>query len=161
MTCPCGRGADLESCCGPVLAGTPARTAEELMRARYTAYARGDIDFLAATHRPPSGEEIDREATERWSRESEWQGLDVVATERGTETDDEGEVEFVARWRAGGHDLRHHERSRFKKIDGSWYYVDGKEIKPPPVRSTKVGRNDPCPCGSGKKWKRCHGLSAA
>jgi uncharacterized protein YecA (UPF0149 family) len=31
--------------------------------------------------------------------------------------------------------------------------------KPEPVRSNgpKIGRNDPCPCGSGKKYKKCHG----
>ena len=128
------------------------------MRARYTAYAVGDVDFLMRTHRLASGETADREATERWSRESEWLGLEIVATEAGGATDETGVVEFVARWRAGGQELRHHERSRFARVDGSWLYVDGKEIKPPPSRSTKVaGRNDPCPCGSGKKYKRCHG----
>src|SRR5512143_2926493 len=100
MTCPCGRPAELESCCGPILAGAPAPTAEALMRARYTAYTRGDVDFLIATHRPESGDEVDREATERWSRESEWLGLEVVATEKGGEGDDTGTVEFVARWKA-------------------------------------------------------------
>ena len=127
------------------------------MRARYTAYTRADVDFLVATHRPPSGEEVDRAATEKWAKESEWLGLEVVATEAGGPDDDKGIVEFVARWKAGGHELRHHERSTFAKIDGAWKYVDGKEVKPPPVRSVKVGRNDPCPCGSGKKYKRCHG----
>jgi preprotein translocase subunit SecA len=27
------------------------------------------------------------------------------------------------------------------------------------VMFRRIGRNDPCPCGSGKKWKRCHGDS--
>jgi SEC-C motif-containing protein len=158
MSCPCGRGPDLESCCGPILGGAPAPTAEALMRARYTAYTRGAVDFIIATHRPSRDGDVDREATERWSRESEWLGLEIVATEAGGPTDETGTVEFIARWRAGGHDLSHHERSRFAKLDGQWLYVDGKEIKPPPVKSAKVaGRNDPCPCGSGKKYKRCHG----
>jgi uncharacterized protein YecA (UPF0149 family) len=32
-----------------------------------------------------------------------------------------------------------------------------EEAEPPPPPSGKVGRNDPCPCGSGKKYKKCHG----
>jgi SEC-C motif-containing protein len=158
MFCACGSSLPFEVCCGPILAGAPAPTAEALMRARYTAYTSGAVDFLLATHKPADGEEVDREATERWSRESQWLGLEVVKTERGGAQDDSGEVEFVARWKAGGVEHRHHERSRFAKVDGRWLYIDGKEVKPPPVRAeARAGRNDPCPCGSGKKFKRCHG----
>jgi hypothetical protein len=37
----------------------------------------------------------------------------------------------------------------------------GQVLNPIVRDEPKVGRNDPCPCGSGKKWKRCHGLEAA
>jgi hypothetical protein len=37
----------------------------------------------------------------------------------------------------------------------------GQNLNPIVREEPKVGRNDPCPCGSGKKWKRCHGLEAA
>ena len=85
-------------------------------------------------------------------------GLTILATEAGGEGDETGTVEFVARYRAKGHDLSHHERSTFRRVDGRWHFVDGKTIKPPPVKAEpRAGRNDPCPCGSGKKFKRCHG----
>jgi SEC-C motif-containing protein len=130
------------------------------MRSRYTAFVRGDIDYIVATHAPEGAAEIDRAETEKWSRESEWLGLTIMATEAGGAGDENGIVEFVARFRAGGHDLAHRERSRFRRIDGRWFYVDGDTVKPPPVRAeARVGRNDPCPCGSGKKYKRCHGAA--
>jgi len=51
------------------------------------------------------------------------------------------------------------ERSKFVRVDGRWFFLSGKKIAPPPARrpASKVGRNDPCPCGSGKKYKHCHG----
>ena len=36
----------------------------------------------------------------------------------------------------------------------------GQAVKRQASAKDKVGRNDPCPCGSGKKYKRCHGLSS-
>jgi preprotein translocase subunit SecA len=58
-----------------------------------------------------------------------------------------------------GVEHRHDERSRFARNDeGRWMYLDGDDVKPAPVkRGEKVGRNQPCPCGSGKKYKHCHG----
>ena len=79
-------------------------------------------------------------------------------TEAGGPDDQEGVVEFIARYRTGGSAHAHHERSRFRRVDGRWYFVDGQMVKPTPVRAAPtVGRNAPCPCGSGKKYKRCHG----
>ena len=127
------------------------------MRARYTAYVTGAVDFIVATHRAPPGEEVDRDAVEKWSREAEWLGLEVVATEDGGAGDEKGVVEFVARWKSGGKEQRHHERSTFGRVDGRWMYLDGKAV--PERRVPTAGRNDPCPCGSGKKFKRCHGAA--
>jgi SEC-C motif domain protein len=159
MTCPCGRGAELGVCCGPYLDGSAQPpTAEALMRARYTAYTRADVDFILATHELPRGAPVDRAAVERWARESEWLGLEVVAVEAGGEDDDRGIVEFIARYRAGEVARSLHERSRFARVAGHWMYLDGDTIKPPPVvRGEKIGRNQPCPCGNGKKYKHCHG----
>jgi SEC-C motif-containing protein len=151
MTCPCGSGKTESSCCGPLLAGARAPTAESLMRSRYTAYVRGAIDYLIETH----DAEVDRSGVERWSRESRWLGLEIVSVERGGENDEEGIVEFIARGESGGKPFAHHERSRFHRVDGRWKYLDGKQ--PPSRRSAAPGRNDPCPCGSGKKYKKCHG----
>jgi SEC-C motif domain protein len=127
------------------------------MRSRYSAYVLGEIDYIIATH-DAGGAEVDREATEQWAKTAEWLGLEIRATEGGGPDDATGMVEFVARYRDKGHDLAHHERSTFRRHDGRWRYVDGVQVKPPPVRAEpRAGRNDPCPCGSGKKFKRCHG----
>ncbi len=163
--CPCGKGPSLEACCGPILDGAPAPTAEALMRSRYTAYVVGNIDHIVATHDPASRDTVDREGTLTWSKQSDWLGLEILATEGGGEADETGVVEFVARFALVGRVQAHRERSRFvKKDEGAgprWFYVDGEMEKARPVarEAPKVGRNEPCPCGSGKKFKKCHGGS--
>ena len=72
------------------------------------------------------------------------------------EGDDEGIVEFKAHYESKGIKNIHHEVSEFQRKDGQWYFIDGQVITNQIVRSApKVGRNDPCPCGSGKKNKKC------
>lgn len=156
-TCPCGSGRAYDECCGPIHAGTvqPA-TAEALMRARYSAFVVKNIDFLEGTLLPETRADFNREETEQWAGNSEWQGLVIRGTEAGGADDDTGSVEFVASFSYDGKDYRHHETSRFQKLDGRWYYVDGI-LGQRPRTVDKVGRNDPCPCGSGKKYKKCHG----
>jgi SEC-C motif domain protein len=158
--CPCGSGRAYDGCCGPAIAGTtPAPTAEALMRSRYTAYAKGAIDYLVASHHATTRAAVDREGIAEWAQRSTWLGLEIGATEAGAATDERGTVEFRAKYRQGDIVHTHHERSQFLRADGRWFYVDGKVLKPPPVvrAADRVGRNDPCPCGSGKKYKRCHG----
>jgi len=135
------------------------------MRSRYSAHVLGKIDYLLATHDPATRARVDRGTVGRWARESEWLGLRVLAVERGGAEHADGMVEFEARYRlegvAGGAPglvLAHHERSRFRRHQGAWCYVDGERVKPRPAqRAAGAGRNDPCPCGSGKKYKRCCG----
>jgi SEC-C motif-containing protein len=156
--CVCGSGGREDACCGPVLAGKArAATAEALMRSRYTAYVRGAIDYLVATSAPAMRGSLDRDAMLRWSRDAAWLGLEVRATERGQPGDRDGVVEFTARGVMAGAPFAQHERSRFEQLDGQWYYVDGDIIRAPAQRVATAGRNDPCPCGSGLKYKRCHG----
>ena len=73
--------------------------------------------------------------------------------------DEQGEVQFKARYRRDGKETVHHEISLFtySKTGKRWYYSDGKEIVEPLRAENKAGRNDPCPCGSGKKFKKCCG----
>ena len=96
------------------------------MRSRYTAYVRGDIDYLIATHDASTRDSVDRAAVARWSRDTTWQGLEIVGTERGGEDDDEGIVEFIARGKTRGTPFAQRERSRFRRVDGVWHYLDGK-----------------------------------
>jgi SEC-C motif-containing protein len=95
------------------------------MRSRYTAYVRGAVDYLVETHDESTRKAADRKAIAQWSRDTGWLGLEIVATERGGEKDDEGIVEFIARGVTHGKPFMQRERSRFRRVDGRWYYVDG------------------------------------
>lgn len=158
-SCPCGSGKDFTKCCEPFLQGAavPA-TAEALMRSRYTAYTLEQMEYIENTHAPETRDSLDMEATCAWAKESTWLGLRILSTEAGGPQDSEGTVEFTARYRSHGEDFRHHEVSSFVKHDGSWYFLDGYTPTKTVVRDMpKVGRNEPCPCGSGKKYKNCCG----
>lgn len=158
--CPCGSGLDYGLCCGQYISGAKdAPTAEALMRSRYTAYVVHEIDYIMDTcTRSDKEREIDREATEKWSRDSQWMGLKILKTEKGKEEDSEGVVEFTATYSQKGLVDVHHEVAKFVKQAGFWMYDTGHVAPVTVVRdSPKVGRNDPCPCGSGKKYKKCCG----
>jgi SEC-C motif-containing protein len=163
VTCPCGKGESIETCCGPFIEGTKRpETAEDLMRSRYTAFATGRVDYIFETHDPERRGDIDENSTNDWSKNSEWLGFELVSSEAGGPTDDAGVIEFVARYKVKGVSIDHRERAVFRRAGDRWYFVDGQIKNNPPVRRTepRVGRNEPCPCGSGKKYKRCHGAAA-
>jgi len=160
IRCPCGSGNDYGTCCGRFIeGGTPAPTAEALMRSRYTAYTLARIGYITATHDPRTRDHHDEERARQWAEESKWLGLEIVSTEAGGPDDDEGKVEFIAHYNNDDGEQQHRERSAFTKRGGVWYFTVGKVLGPQSVRlaSPKVGRNDPCPCGSGKKYKKCCG----
>lgn len=140
--CPCG-GARYETCCGPRHDGSkPAETAEALMRSRYSAFAKGLGGYLAQTAVKPGG----WAESGAWGKTVTWLGLEVLDAAQPTV------VEFVARYLEGDvvHALR--ERSTFVSEDGRWRYEGGA----PTDTTARVARNEPCPCGSGKKFKQCH-----
>ena len=162
--CPCHSGKRLDECCGPLLRdGVKASTAEQLMRARYTAHALGDIDFIVKTHHPASRSDIDETATAKWARESDWLGMEIKSSEGGQAKDRRARIEFVARYRdAAGQRREHHEIALFDKHKDQWFFRDAEVPKIEQFRyeTPKQGRNDPCACGSGKKFKKCCGLAA-
>jgi SEC-C motif-containing protein len=161
-SCPCGSQKSYDECCGPLIAGTrKAETAEQLMRSRYSAYVEGAIPYLRETLHPDHRKDYDEKSSREWSEKAEWHSLQILDTAAGGPEDEEGEVEFVAAFSLQGTRQEHHERSTFARRGGTWYFVSGKEVKPKPVvrESPKVGRNDPCPCGSGKKFKKCCGAA--
>ncbi|MBC8158077.1 MAG: SEC-C domain-containing protein [Rhodospirillales bacterium] len=154
--CPCGSGSAFEQCCGPFLEGAPAPTPEALMRSRFTAFVRGDLDHIENTHASDVKDGFNRSAAESTANSVEWVSLEILNTAEGGTNDDAGTVEFAARFRQNGELMVHHERSNFRREEGRWAYVDGKmNPKGEPRRVEKVGRNEPCPCGSGKKYKKC------
>jgi len=158
--CPCGSGLAYSACCEPVIKGKqPAATAEALMRSRYTAYAVKEIKHLGASLRAADREQFDPASAKEWAESAEWTGLDVVSTERGGLGDEDGFVEFKARYTVNGQEQEHHERARFTREKGHWVFVEGRVIGRDPYRrdEPKTGRNDPCTCGSGRKFKKCCG----
>lgn len=156
--CPCGSGAIYAECCEPVINGTrPAATAEQLMRARYSAYVNVEMDFVFDSTHKDHRQGYDHEGTKSWAEDSEWLGLEIIDTVRGGESDSTGQVEFIARFKEKGVLREHHENGLFKKEGGAWYFTEGAMVKPKPLTVTKIGRNDPCSCGSGLKYKKCCG----
>ncbi|MEI6463362.1 MAG: YchJ family protein [Verrucomicrobiota bacterium] len=154
--CPCGSGQAFGPCCDPVLKQERvAATAEQLMRSRFTAHYLSDYRHLHRTYlstaRQPYVEEDLSEGELQWSR------LVVHAHEPGPRPDT-AFVDFTAYFRDGGNEHPLHEKSEFQRIDGQWFYTKSVRTGPAPAKAApKVGRNDPCPCGSGRKFKQCCG----
>ena len=122
--CPCGRATvkgqplTLNACCGLYHAGQAAPDAESLMRSRYSAFVLGHVPYLLATwHSSQRPAELTLEAGAKWL------GLEIK--QHHMTGSDNAEVEFVARFRLGGKAVRQHERSRFVREGGCWFYVDG------------------------------------
>jgi SEC-C motif-containing protein len=151
--CPCGGGEFLH-CCGPIInANETASTPERLMRARYSAYATGAINFLEKSTHSKTRQHFDPVEAERWSKDSRWLGLTIHSVD--SSLPNRAHVNFEARYEdKDGVPIFHRERSLFEREGDEWRFVSGGAI---PAVSQKIGRNEPCPCGSGKKFKKCCG----
>lgn len=148
--CCCGLENSYENCCGEIHLGKrKAANPEELMRSRYSAFVKGEIDYLIGTHDTETAGDLDPNGLREWAVNSDWKGLEIVEAEDDI-------VEFKASYEVKGRPVVHHERSVFVEKDGQWLFHDGEVINETLKRSApKVGRNDPCVCGSGKKYKKC------
>ncbi len=155
MKCPCNSGLVFTDCCEPILSGkAKAKTCEQLMRSRYSAFVEQAGEHLFNTYHPDfRGETTQAELAESGAQ-TNWKSLDIVSSQ-GAEGDLKGTVEFRAWFIAEGQLQVHHEKSNFVRLNGDWVYTDG--IFNPDGNSARIGRNDPCPCGSGKKFKKCCG----
>ena len=128
------------------------------MRSRYSAYAEHAVDYIINTCVHHGKKDIDETSTREWSEQSTWLGLTIINTENGGINDTSGTVEFEALYERDGMKEVHHETAKFKKDNSEWLYEEGHVVPQTIVRSSpKVGRNEPCPCGSGKKFKHCCG----
>ncbi len=157
-SCPCASGRDYSVCCEPIITGRQrAETAEQLMRARYSAHVKVEIDFLYDSTHPDHREGYDHKGTRVWAENSQWHGLEILETAQGGPEDQQGEVEFTVRFRDKEGLRTHHERGQFERKQGCWLFTEGVMVKPKPLTANKIGRNDPCPCGSGLKYKKCCG----
>ena len=152
LLCDCGSQKTYALCCGRYIEGNiPAPDPEALMRSRYTAFCRKNADYLVATIAPGKKDpETLKEELNESMPATQWLGLKIIDSRR--EGADRGQVEFAAFYRQGDGMGQLHERSSFLKTEGRWVYVDGEMLPP-----LKLGRNEACFCGSGKKYKKCHG----
>jgi len=153
--CCCNSGKKSEVCCGPYLSGQaiPA-TPEQLMRSRYAAFFHKNIDYIIATRDPDHRQENDRQVLADTCNTTRWLGLVVMKTDASQLAQGVGFVEFAAFYDQGHGQIHDqiHEKARFVKKEGRWVYCDGQQLAP-----MVWGRNQPCWCGSSKKFKKCHG----
>ncbi|MCK0154129.1 YchJ family protein [Alcanivorax sp. S6407] len=143
MPCPCRSGKDYSQCCQPLHDGQPAASPEALMRSRFSAFAMGKADYLLRSWHPgtrPDNLSLDDK--------EHWVGLTII---NASEDSDRGKVHFQAVSQEPHGFTMLEEISNFVREEGHWFYVDGETS----VSVLKPGRNDPCLCGSGKKFKKC------
>jgi len=141
--CICGNEKTFNECCGAIIeAKRSASTPQELMQSRYSAYVRANAEYLLVSTVKENRYPEDIELIKEFSTSVEWLKLDVLNAVDET-------VEFKAYYKEDQTIQVLHEKSNFVKEDGVWRYKDGELYK------TKVERNESCPCGSGKKFKKC------
>lgn len=155
--CYCYSEKAFSDCCEVFLNKTKfPETPEQLMRSRFSAFVLKQIPYIESTMRGKALQRADLQQTQLWIEQVHWKNLTIINSEITDQTN--GTVHFVAEYEEQNQPRVLEEISQFKKIDGRWYYVQGKHVQQPNVsRSPKVGRNEPCPCASGKKFKQCCG----
>lgn len=146
--CPCGSSLAYPTCCGVYISGEKqAPSPEALMRSRYTAFCLQDLAYIRKTWHKETLPELSQDEP------SQWVGLEILGV---GEDNDIGQVEFRAKLIYDGKLEILHELSDFEKVDGCWVYHSG-EFKNENSQPKKIARKEPCPCGSGKVFKHCHG----
>ncbi len=144
VLCPCHSNLTYEKCCQPFIEGQVwPPTAHQLMRSRYTAYTKANVDYIAKTMKGAALNGFNKVEAKQWAQSVEWLKLEVLDYSDNT-------VSFIASYQHAGQTHTLAENSLFKKHDGLWYYIGE-------VQAKKIPRNAPCPCGSQKKYKRCCG----
>ncbi len=157
MHCPCGSTLSFKQCCFAIhdkskLASSP----EQLMRARYSAYATNSAQFIYNTYATTSRAAQSINDIQAWADNCKWVSLKVIKTTEGNELLKQlPTVEFTARYLENNKLFEMHEVSRFIKENEQWYYLDGEVGSHQQI--AQLQRNDPCPCNSGKKFKKCCG----
>lgn len=135
------------------------KTAKELLQTRYKAFETGEVEYIANSHHPDTRDQVQESAIRNWSKNSKWLGLEIGEVQ---EKGDKTFIDFTVIYERDFERHRHTEHAEFRKHEGRWYYYDSEFPAPETIRreGEKLGRNDPCHCGSGKKFKKCHGKAA-
>jgi len=136
------------SCCQPLHLGQmKAQSAEQLMRSRYSAFAKHEIDYIVKTTALRQQQALDVAAIADWSKSNQWLKLKIVQAKEKIDKN-HAQVEFKAHYHDGKQAQVHHEVSHFVRHDGAWYFLD-------PTTDMQITMKQPCICGSGKKFKQC------
>lgn len=159
QVCYCDSQKPFNECCEPILnKSQKPKAAIDLLRARYSAFVVGNIDFVKETTHPDKLDDFDEKEVSDWSKNSDWQGLKIHKIDEGKPAKNQTLIEFEAFYKNENNEFNHHERAAFQKEKDQWYFVDGFLVQKPVVNEKgRPGRNDPCVCGSGKKFKKCCG----
>jgi len=148
MHCPCGSDKPYSSCCEPIIfQNTLADTAEQLMRSRFSSFYMQQPNWLKH-----SWDQTSQPSSISFEDNLKWLDLTIINHENIDPLN--STVEFEARYLKSGKVQAIHENSRFIKRNNEWFYVNGEYLKTT-FKPFKLGRNDPCPCGSGFKFKSC------
>ncbi len=127
--CPCGSGLTYADCCEPIISGRKeAITAQQLMRSRYTAFTKANVDYLMRSHSAKTRPIKERKSIEKWAKSLNWMGLTILDTQDGEANDEIGYVEFKALYLENGRPQQIHEKSLFQRENGIWVYVSGEHF---------------------------------
>jgi SEC-C motif-containing protein len=149
--CYCSNTLPFETCCAVFISKQQSpQSAEQLMRSRFSAYATKNAQYIKETYAKSEQANHSLEDIAAFASFATFVKLEIIETRSEPEFD---YVEFKAHYLADGKHCQIHEVSRFIKEEGTWKYLDGDLFDVPEV---KLSRNDPCPCDSGKKFKKCH-----
>jgi SEC-C motif-containing protein len=126
--CPCGSGKSYEVCCQPCHQGEAAKSAEALMRSRYSAYALGLVDYILKTmhqSHPDAARpvEVRRKEIGEFCKATVFKGLKISDVQEG---ESKSTVTFTAFLSQGGKDFSFTEKSTFEKVQGNWFYLNGE-----------------------------------
>lgn len=147
LTCPCGLGL-YQQCCAPLHLGqTQAQSAEQLMRSRYSAFAKYEVDYILKTTAVGQQAVLDVAAIADWAKSNKWLQLEVIQANEKIDKN-HAQVEFKAHYHDGEKAQIHHELSYFVKFQQHWYFLD-------PTTHQNITMKQSCICGSEKKFKQC------
>ena len=122
ISCPCG-GSSYSSCCEPYHLGADyPDTAEKLMCSRYSAFAKGVLNYLIETHHPAYFNPTDIHSLGKTFKDCSWKSLEIIKTDKGGKSDNTGTVLFQAVYTENGKEYTMEENSFFSRAAGKWVY---------------------------------------
>ncbi len=163
-TCYCGSETDYATCCKPYHEGARVPSAEALVRARFSAFSIQNYAYIVETTHPDFREDLSIEGLQQSTGNITWKGLEILENAIHPAKDGAHSFPTVTFRVYYEYDEKLYElaeTSYFQEEDGILYFADGVAHRQEGYRRTsaKVGRNEPCPCGSGKKYKKCCSLT--